>query len=452
MGRLGDGYGSEFHLQRMLTADRARLEHAILREVGDVGTVEWLPFASRGDGQREWRGMEFLPDHAHRDAWKQFWPTKGNPPNWDAVGRLHLRETGTFEWLLVEAKARAGELESPACGAKGESRAQIETALDRTRRHYRIETDKSWSSTYYQIANRLASLYFLNEIARAPARMLFVYFTGDRFPDGSQCPATAAEWGPYLSRAQEALGLPEHLDRVHHVFISATQGAAVRVDRRAMNVDEVQICRGYTVRQWWALQPLLDRDDEDAWNIAIDVFERRIRERFITSIEALLHADSGRAADVDVPPNALPDGATLPISSAVVPGFAIVALCCLLIETLQSFVAAASRDTQEQFKAFLRRPEFGTAFADDAVAESFSRGVRNGIFHEGETRGWVLWREEPATGLVESIGRNRWRLNRTAFFRAIQREFVGYCAALKSPNPSLRSRFREQMRDMVNKC
>lgn len=219
-----------------------------------------------------------------------------------------------------------------------------------------------------------------------------------------------------------------------------------------MNADEVQICRGYTVRQWRALQPLLDHNDEEAWNVAVDVFERRIRERFLTSIEALLAADSGSTADVDVPPRAAPDRSTLPRSSAVVPGFAIVALCCLLIETLQSFMVAASGDTQEQFKAFLRRPAFGSAFAVDAVAEGFSRGVRNGIFHEGETRGWVLWREEPAAGLVEPISRNRWRLNRTAFFRAIEREFVGYCAALRSADRALRANFRTQMRDMVNKC
>lgn len=226
MGRLGDGYGSEYHLRRLLDVDRARLDAAILGEIGTLGTIEWLPFASRGHEQREWKGMEFLPELAQRQAWKQFWPITGNPPNWDAVGLLHQRETGTSEWLLVEAKARSGELSSPGCGAKGDGRVLIEAALDRARRHFGIETEKSWTSTYYQIANRLASLYFLNEVARAPARMIFLYFTGDRFPDGSHCPVTAAQWEPYLSRAREALGLPEHLERVHHVFIATTPDGA----------------------------------------------------------------------------------------------------------------------------------------------------------------------------------------------------------------------------------
>jgi hypothetical protein len=35
---------------------------------------------------------------------------------------------------------------------------------------------------YYQYANRLAVLHFLNAIANVPARLLHIYFTGDVFP------------------------------------------------------------------------------------------------------------------------------------------------------------------------------------------------------------------------------------------------------------------------------
>src|SRR2546428_11046466 len=102
--------------------------------------------------------------------------------------------------------------------------------------------------------------------------------------------------------------------------------------------ESIQICRGFTDEQWKGLRKRLDDGDESAWNCAIEVFERRITERFFTCIEALLNADS--KLHVDAQPGAPPDCSTLPndgAKRAVVPGFAIMALCCLLAETLQSF-------------------------------------------------------------------------------------------------------------------
>lgn len=77
-------------------------------------------------------------------------------------------------------------------------------------------------------------------------------------------------------------------------------------------------------------------DDEKAWHCAVEVFDRRIHERFLSCIEALESADS--KSDVYVPDDAPADCSTLPEKNdTVVPGFAIMALCCLLAETLQSF-------------------------------------------------------------------------------------------------------------------
>ena len=105
----------------------------------------------------------------------------------------------------------------------------------------------------------------------------------------------------------------------------------------------MQICRGFTDTQWRKLRKRLKQDgspsnDDAAWRCAIEVFERRIRERFLSCVEALQTNDS--KLDVEVPSDAPADCSTLPTGAekdAVVPGFAIMALCCLLIETLQSF-------------------------------------------------------------------------------------------------------------------
>ena len=89
------------------------------------------------------------------------------------------------------------------------------------------------------------------------------------------------------------------------------------------------LCVGFSNRESEALSKELDRD-ESAWAKAIGVFERRMRERFFSSIDALITADTK--------PDSQPSH---PDTGHCIPGFSIMALCCLLIETLQGFPESA---------------------------------------------------------------------------------------------------------------
>jgi hypothetical protein len=240
-----------------------------------------------------------------------------------------------------------------------------------------------------------------------------------------------------------------------------------------------KICRGFTDDQWRGLKKRLIQNgvvqnDEAAWDCAIKIFERRIKERFLSSIEALEKADS-KAADEEVAIDAPSDCSTLPKDSdtnIVVPGFAIMALCCLLIETLESFRNSPAQAAQvggpctwpdgncirpqplggKLIREFLKRPSFGEAFTDDKVAKSFVRGVRDGILHEAETRHWVIWREEPKDQIIERAGK-RYSLNRTAFVYALRQEFEAYLADLRdSQKEDLRKRFIKKMDNIVKNC
>lgn len=240
--------------------------------------------------------------------------------------------------------------------------------------------------------------------------------------------------------------------------------------------EPTQICRGFTDEQWRELRRrLIDhgkiQNDEAAWKCAVDVFARRIRERFLSCIEALINCDSKQ--NLEVAPGAPPDCSTLPKDDGkqvIVPGFAILALCCLLAETLQGFrqkpvqpPASAARctfpegqcirpSTTNQFRDFLRRPAFRRAFDDDKIAAQFVKGIRNGIFHEAETRGWVVWREEPNGSILAQDG-DGYALNRTEFYRALKEEFETYLAELQDPaNSSLRCCFVKNMTDIEKEC
>lgn len=216
------------------------------------------------------------------------------------------------------------------------------------------------------------------------------------------------------------------------------------------------ICFGFSDSDWRALSSQLPPDGKwtEAWSTAIDVFERRMKERYFSCIEALINADSkpDHKADTSI--------------QHCVPGFAILALCCLVIETLQSFREAppkppvvtktcgypSSREcikpssgTSEMFRQFLIRPAFGGAFSG-SIASSFVRGIRNGILHEAETRKWLIWREDTSDLLVEIQPDGRHALNRNLFYGALKQEFQHYLVELQEPTAnSLRLRFIEKM-------
>lgn len=225
MGKIGYGYGSEWQLLRYLGYHRSALDGAIEAAVGGTH-VRWLdsplkPSADRGSKfpDAEWKAIDFLPKtEAARVAWSEFWPQKGNPQNWDAVGQIRVQ--GSDEWVLVEAKAHVDEVRNHCQAKDGNSRVMIENALNETKAATGVGPSGDWLSHYYQYANRLAALHFLTKNS-IRARLVFLYFLGDRYP-GKNCPTSEAGWKPTLDAIHAHLGLrggSELESRVHTVFL-----------------------------------------------------------------------------------------------------------------------------------------------------------------------------------------------------------------------------------------
>lgn len=109
--------------------------------------------------------------------------------------------------------------------------------------------------------------------------------------------------------------------------------------------------------------------------------------------------------------------------------FAIMANCCLLIETLQSFKSGwktTNRKSEQAFKDFfLSEPNF-SIFRTRETA--FYKNIRCGILHQGETTGgWVLNRSEKnlfnsTTLSVDSI----------TFAREVEKSLSRYIGILKT--------------------
>lgn len=243
MGEMGYGYGSEWQLLRYLGRHpeflNQRIEALDHLPESSARMAGWLDFAFNPrswtlDG--EWKALDFLPVFAPvRQAWLAFWPNRGEPPNWDAIGRI--RVCGTEEWLLVEAKARISELQSTCGAAEHGGRPKIRRALNGTRRYIDNQdpadvdageqTMVNWMSPYYQYANRLTALRFLLE-HNVPARLLLIYFYGDQHPNGD-APQTPDEWSNVIMAMRQHLGLSS-LGRlspyVHSLFLPVCPGGS----------------------------------------------------------------------------------------------------------------------------------------------------------------------------------------------------------------------------------
>jgi len=240
MGKIGYGYGSEWHLLRHLGYHRKYLSQKVLSVTGG-SSVDWLDFQFSKENRplmddREFLGLEFIQDIRVQEKWKEFWPQTGTSHNWDAIGQICF--DNQQEWLLVEAKGHIGELTSK-CGARSKiSKQKISSAFRKTSHAFGNQTRPvdEWFEPYYQYANRLAVLYFLMQECSpaAYARLLFIYFYGENM-EGCKCPQMKQEWLPEIQAMNAWLGIEKNNElarRVHYLFLPVNpDGEGMRSSR-----------------------------------------------------------------------------------------------------------------------------------------------------------------------------------------------------------------------------
>ena len=227
MGKIGYGYGSEWHLLRYLGYHREYLSQKVADVIGCHG-VNWLDFSfSKENGplrdDKEFIGLEFIHDPKVEEAWKSFWPQTGNAQNWDAVGQINFK--GTTEWLLVEAKGHIGEIESKCGATNPASKRLIHSALEKTSNAFGNcrQPIENWFAPYYQYANRLAVLYLLMKecVPAVKARLLFIYFYGEN-REACECPQNEKGWLSAIQKMTDWLGInmqSELMGSVHDLFL-----------------------------------------------------------------------------------------------------------------------------------------------------------------------------------------------------------------------------------------
>ncbi len=177
----------------------------------------------------------------------------------------------------------------------------------------------------------------------------------------------------------------------------------------------IEIAPDFYCDDWEELETKLDPDGEwskspVAWERAIDVIQGRIQARFLGCADEL--------QDIQYA------------------GFAILALDCLLIETVQAFRSgthAKTNESREAFRTFLTSsPQFRNFFLGNTV-DDFYRNVRNGLLHDGETRSGWLVRAGRKYELVQRQPNGFVIVNREKFHQALVQEIRAYLMNLSNP-------------------
>jgi len=152
----------------------------------------------------------------------------------------------------------------------------------------------------------------------------------------------------------------------------------------------------------------IDWSQQDAWETATRILHDRIYGRFLRVVPCIKKLEGA--------------------------GFAIMALDCLLIETLHQFqngwLETPRGRSIKAFKAFLQgTPEFRDAF-DSNRAELFYRHIRNGILHQAEIKPpSVIIRR---CNLVEDVDNGAGvQVNRDLFHQALIAAFGRYLRELR---------------------
>jgi hypothetical protein len=194
--------------------------------------------------------------------------------------------------------------------------------------------------------------------------------------------------------------------------------------------ESTELASNFTVSRYQELRPLLSICDGKgkAWDELLGAVRRRISERFLRPIRELERFDKCEELSIR-------------------PGFAILALDCLLIDTIQSFregrVASGEVSPAHSFKTFLNSPRF-VDFKKNERGDFFNY-VRNAILHNGETRrDWKIRIDTPGLVYRDPVTRTK-TINRRLFHGAVIREWRELLAQIRNGDTTSREPFLRRM-------
>ena len=183
--------------------------------------------------------------------------------------------------------------------------------------------------------------------------------------------------------------------------------------------NDTSISPQYKISNW------IEARDGLNWRIMIDIFEDRMKGRFLKPIE-LIASDKGIGK---------------------FSGFAILALDCLLIETLHQFYDETVGEHREAFWNFFKSSKHFTDSFSREKAFVFYSHFRCGLLHQAQTKKGSLVKvgKRPMIASISKEVEDGLIVNREKFHAAIKMEIESYKESLSNGDEVLRSRFIKKM-------
>lgn len=196
--------------------------------------------------------------------------------------------------------------------------------------------------------------------------------------------------------------------------------------------NNMHIAPNYKTSDWEKLQ--LDNNESNDWETAINILETRIIERYFDPVDILIKYEKEK----------FPNKRRF--------GFTIIAIDCLLIETLQAFKTGAvktpPRKGQKAFVRYLTESPTLSVHFTEIQAEQFYKNYRNGILHQAQVGGKdLIW----SVGELVRTANGEMVINRTKFHALLRQSFDKYIDDLRDKsNQELRNAFRKKMDHICN--
>lgn len=217
--------GSKHWLQHYVNNRQEDLNNLILMSAPSLLTfldkersIQWRS-PLRENGYQEYRN-EFLElesvRRGRRLELEKYWPRMG--PQWDGYA-VAGGKNGQKALVLIEAKAHVKEMQSSMRAKDLESRFLIESTIKETMEAIGSKAPLDvWLNDYYQLANRLAYLYILNEKMGIPTWLVLVNF----IDDATHIPTDSQQWVQHYQKVFSEMDISSEynplFDRIVTVF------------------------------------------------------------------------------------------------------------------------------------------------------------------------------------------------------------------------------------------
>lgn len=209
--------GSRLYLQQYMLNAKEELSELIMAAspsllsfIGSNTKIQWKSPLQKPEKPGKEEFYEYrddflevlgLDDEAYNNeskAVREFWPKIG--PQWDGLA-LVTGSDGEKGLLLVEAKAHLDETKSDVKAKSQISINKINSSIGIAQKSYGIKP-VDWTKNHYQLGNRIAFLYFMNEVLKIPTWLVLINFT-----DGIYKTTHIEQWLAHYHDIYVAMGI-----------------------------------------------------------------------------------------------------------------------------------------------------------------------------------------------------------------------------------------------------